>query len=102
MATYWAILITAFSWAALIWSFRENKKLLKGLLFGTAMSIWFLYASIVIPLLVAISILFTIICGIGLLINRDKTIEIISCFHHNLIAFKAIYLDENIPNKKQE
>eukprot|EP01084_Bolivina_argentea_P050186 92278_1 len=100
MATYWSILLTAFSWAALIWSFRDNKKLLKGLLFGTFIAIWFLYASIFIPLLALISLLFILITGIGWIINKHKTMEIISCIRYNVKAFKTNYLDEPIQSNK--
>eukprot|EP01083_Nonionella_stella_P068624 182398_1 len=94
MASFWSIIVTIFSWTALIWSFRDNKKLLKGLLFGTVIAIWFLYASIIIPTLVILGMLLCVIVVIGLLIHREKTIEIVSRIHYGLLSFKKQYLDE--------
>lgn len=90
MDVLWNIL----AWAMLIWGFKDHKKVLKGLLFGSVALIWFLYAPIVVPAVILSSLLLGLIIGIGMLCNRDKTTSIVSCVQHFLSDFKRQYLDE--------
>ena len=91
MGALWNIL----AWAMLIWGFKDHKKVLKGLLFGSVAVIWFLYAPIVVPAVVISLLLLFVIISIGMLCNREKTIEIISWVKHFLSDFKRQYLDES-------